>query len=194
MKCKQVCFDLETTSRSPNNAEIVEMAFVTFDYDARTRKDPVIHETFQRFVKPKYNNPDAIKIHGITDAMLQDAAPFHIIQPELEKWLTLHAAPDFVWVGHNVRRYDIPILKRHMSGSPPSLANEVFDTLEVARKVYRDSPRKNLSFLYNMIQTPHSVKEAAIVAHRALDDVRMNIVVACDELRRCRQSAIPTYK
>lgn len=183
LKAQNVCFDLETTSRWPRKAEIVEIAAVAFNYDARTRKEPVIVSSFQCLVKPKYNNPEAVKIHGITNEMLKDALSFKEVEPTFNSWLSETTVKDFVWVGHNIRRYDLPILKRQ-SCNKQRFDHAIFDTLEIARKVYTQQKRKNLVSLYTMLRGDSS----GITAHRAMGDVTMNIVLACDELKLLNSS------
>lgn len=178
IKAQNVCFDLETTSLSIHDAEIVEIAAIAFNFDGRTRIGPCVVDTFQSLVKPVFNNPNAVKIHGITDFMLRDAKPFDQILPEFLKWIGESTTDDFIWIGHNIRKYDLPILNRH-ANYHGNLHRSVFDTLEVARKVYKGR-KKTLASLYTMLEGENN----DLTAHRALSDVKMNIVVACDELMK----------
>lgn len=185
IKAQNVCFDLETTSKYASKADIVEIAAIAFNYDCRTRNKADIIACFHSLVKPPWNDPSAVKIHGITDAMLHESKSIECVFPLFMDWVDEHAIKDFVWVGHNIRRYDLPILKRHCKHNS-KLERDVFDTLEIARKVYKGQKRKTLTSLYAMLNGDVS----DITAHRAMGDVKMNIVLACDELKQLNLLAI----
>jgi len=175
MSC--VLFDLETTSLCTATAEIVEIAALAFDYDSRTRSGPKIVSEFSSLVKPVFNNPAAVKIHHISDAMLASEPSIAAVGASFLAWLDTVPTSKRCWVGHNIRHYDLPILQRCLHYDK-RISGRCFDTLEVAEAVYPNR-RKKLVSLYNYLRP-----NAPCRAHRAMCDVRMNLVVAVDELQR----------
>jgi len=176
MSC--ILFDLETTSLSTATAEIVEIAAIAFDYDSRTRGAPKIVSEFSSLVKPVFNNPAAVAIHHISDAMLQEEASIDVVGNRFLKWLDTVPSSKRCWVGHNIRHYDLPILYRCLHYDK-RLQGRCFDTLEIANTVYPYGRSKKLTSLYKYI-----CPNQAFVAHRAMSDVKMNLAVAIDELQR----------
>ena len=180
---KYVCFDLETTHLRTHIAGIVELAAIIFNFDPEKDDKPTIISSFSTLLQPKGGNlPGAVRIHGITDDMLEGKPTFGEIKAEFTAWLDKHTQPDFVYVGHNIRHYDVPILKNHFDDADKKyLAHKMFDTYEVARHVYHYASSKKLTSLYDMLaKTP----DPDIVAHRALSDVKMSIFLACEEMKK----------
>lgn len=176
MSC--IVFDLETTSLSIDTAEIVEIAAIAFEYDSRTRSSPKIVSEFSSLVKPVFNTPSAVAIHHITDDMLLKEKSIDVVGERFLQWLDTVPTSKRCWVGHNIRCYDLPILRRCLKYDK-RISGHLFDTLEKAQIVY---PRrcKKLTSLYKYLR-PNSKTTGA---HRAMCDVRMNLVVAVDELLR----------
>jgi len=176
MSC--ILFDLETTSLSIDTAEIVEIAAIAFDYDSRTRAEPKIVSEFSSLVKPVFNDPAAVAVHHISDTMLEGAKSIAVVGERFLKWLDTVPSSKRCWVGHNIRQYDLPILRRCLRYDK-RIQGHYFDTLEVARSVYPHHRSKKLTSLYKYICPGQS-----FVAHRAMGDVKMNLAVAVDELHR----------
>jgi DNA polymerase III epsilon subunit-like protein len=174
-----ICFDLETTGVDTRTCEIVELAAVAFNYDARTRGGPRIVSEFSSLVKPVFNDPGAVAIHKISDAMLKREDGIDVVGQRFLEWLDTLPSGKRVWIGHNIRRFDVPILRRVL-GFDRRLRGSIFDTLEVAKKVYPHCKSKKLTSLYMYINP--SARTSG--AHRALYDVKMNIELAIDELKR----------
>ena len=180
-KAQFICWDLETTSLRIKEASIVEIAAVAFNYNGTNK--PEIVGTFQSLVKPlseSENTPDAIAVHGITNEMLTDAPSLDLVFPKFVAFIKTTAAPDFVFCGHNVFGYDMPILKR--LAPVPILDGPIFDTLLVGRKLYKESKSKRLTVLYDKY-CEKAECDTSIVAHRALSDVFMNVMLMCNELK-----------
>ena len=180
-----VCLDLETTGISTKTAEIVELAAICFSWEPGS-DSPKLFGSFQSLVKPLgENHAAAVRVHGITDAMLQDEQTLDKVFVDFETWLKTVAVEDFVFCGHNIRRFDLPILKR--LAPVPILERPLFDTLEVARVVYKTASSKKLSSLYQTVCKPIPGK---IAAHRALDDVRMNVQLCVAEMKRIHKAGV----
>jgi DNA polymerase III epsilon subunit-like protein len=174
-----VIFDLETTGLDVQTCEIVELAAIAFDYDCRTRSGPKIISEFSSLVKPKFNDPAAVAIHKISDAMLEHAEGIEVVGRRFLEWLDTVPTSKRCWIGHNIRDYDVPILRRVLNYDK-RLRGHLFDSYEIAKQVYPHQRSKKLTSLYKHLR-PNARTNGA---HRALCDVKMNLAVAIDELKR----------
>lgn len=117
--------DTETTGTDPATARIVELCVVRVSPDgtAATRK--------WRLNPGEAIPAEAVAVHGITDAMVADCPRFADVAPEI--YAALAGA---VIVGHNVRAYDLPLLRAHFARACepwPCEEAEVIDTLLIDR-------------------------------------------------------------
>lgn len=164
--------DLETTGLPPlANVDIVEIAIV--HVDAATQK---VRPPYSEVVKPPRGIPKSVyAFMPLRDKDVEHAPAFKDVAPTVYK--LLH---DHVWAGHNIRRYDIPLLEmefRRAGLQPPKNAG-IIDTLDIS--VQNFSGR---SGLYNnklevLAQYFGAMHPDEKQTHRALDDVMLNIKVA----------------
>lgn len=151
--CDFTCFDLETTGLSIYNAEIIEIAAVK----VRNWK---ITECFTSFVKPNSPIPCNItNITGITNSDVADAPEIYEVLPDF-----LDFIGDDILVGHNIARFDMPIIRRFAKEQNLSIDNDYIDTLELSRSVLpnlKSHTNENLCNYYGVINEE---------AHRALSD------------------------
>jgi DNA polymerase III subunit epsilon len=150
---RPIYYDTETTGIRPEKDRIVEIAAY----------DPGNDKSFQRLVHPGVTIPDdAIAIHGITNEMVAQAAPFS----EVGKAFIAFCSDDCVLIAHNNDSFDKHFLvqesKRHQLQLPDW---PMIDTLKWARKYRPDLPRHSLQFLRQI----YGISENQ--AHRAYDDV-----------------------
>lgn len=99
-------FDIESTGLSISSDSIIELSFVK-----------VLSGEEQRIktwrIKPwdyenkcqRHINPDASKIHGVTDDMLTDCPTFYELADEIASWLS-----DCDFAGFNSTKFDLPML------------------------------------------------------------------------------------
>ena len=170
--------DLETTDTDTRSAEIVEIAA------ARVR-DGIIVETFVSFVKPKGAIPaEATGVHGITDAEIESASPFAAVWPQFRAF-----CGDDVIVAHNGYEYDFTIMRRMCNASGENFDLCTYDTLPLARDLYRTSRRLSDLAQQFGIDTGQT--------HRAEDDARTlaQVFVKLDEakLSRARKTALVNH-
>jgi DNA polymerase III epsilon subunit family exonuclease len=144
--------DLETTGVNPFTGKIVEIGI------ARFRLDRVI-EQYESFVNPGCEIPEqVIKIHGITDEMVQDAPLIEELLDDITKFI--HKSPLVI----QNPRFDISFLemayKRAGRHVPQLIA---YDTVTLARKTYKNLENYKLHTLcaHLGIEIQH---------HRALSD------------------------
>lgn len=147
--------DIETTGGTAADGGITEIGA------ARYRAGELLG-TFQTFVNPGCTIPHQITmLTGITQAMVAPAPPPDAVLPTF-----LEFVGDAVLVGHNVR-YDLGYLNGALERSGrPKLANQVIDTLGLARRLVRDEvPNCSLHTLARQFRLPNQP------CHRALADV-----------------------
>jgi len=118
--------DAETTGMSPSSgAALVEVARVELMGGA-------IGETWSSLVRPPHPiPPDAVRVHGITDAMVADAPEPSAIAGPLRA-----AIGDLPLVFHNAS-FDLPFLVALLRGAgQPPIWNPILDTLGLARGLF----------------------------------------------------------
>ena len=142
-------FDLETTGVDINTANIVQLAAVVGG------QHPDLGSCDPKTIMMEYANPGspidpgASEVHGITDDMVKDCPPqeqvvqqFYDLLEEYEKDYTV------ILSGHNVERYDIPIIKRILPEAFDKF--DSCDTYTYAMRTYPDREHK-LGLLFNWL-------------------------------------------
>ncbi len=146
-------FDTETTGRYPIESEICEIAAVKY-------LNGQIIDKFQSLIKPiRPMGEEVIKIHGITNEMVQDAPPIKDVLPQFHKFiqdgtLVAHHAPfdmGFISVGFEAMGLELP--------SKPVICSS-----RLSRNVITDSKNHRLQTLIPHLGIPQGT------AHRAFDD------------------------
>jgi len=147
--------DTETTGMSPaTGAALVEIARVEIE-------DGALRDAWSSLVRPgRPIPPDAVAVHGITDAMVAEAPTPAEIGARLRE-----RVDDRTLVFHNAS-FDLPFLVTLLrdSGQPP-LLNPIVDTLGLARGLF-GAGSNSLGQLAERMGLP------AETAHRALGDAR----------------------
>ena len=126
-----LAFDLETTGISTNNDRIVQVALIGADADG----NPIHHDIL---VNPQRPIPrDASRVHGIYDQDVRSKPVFKECANELAELME-----GAVIVGHNARKFDIPLLQNefYRCGTSPPKPLVVLDTLEAVRWLKIPSP------------------------------------------------------
>jgi DNA polymerase III epsilon subunit-like protein len=167
--------DIETTDKHLDGAEIVEIAGVRV-------RDGQIVDTFNALVKPDVEiTAAAVDTHGIRPADVSMAPRFGDIWPKFAAF-----CGDDIVVAHNGYGFDFPILDRMVRALGKRFELCTYDTLPLARDLFRTS--RKLSELARVlgIETGQS--------HRALDDARTLARVFLElgalKLQRARKTAL----
>jgi DNA polymerase-3 subunit epsilon len=150
-----LALDTETTGMSPaDGSALVEVASVALENGAPGAE-------WSSLVRPGRPIPaDAVRVHGITDAMVADAPEPGAIAGRLRA-----ACGDLPLVLHNAP-FDLPFLADLMRRSgEPRLVNPIVDTLGLARGLF-EGGGNSLGALAARLGLP------AQTAHRALGDAR----------------------
>ena len=154
-----VIYDLETTGVNIKRANIVEIAAKRLNVIG----DEV--EEFYRLVKPPGGYiPDSVtKVHGISSEDVIDAPSIEMVLPEFCSFIQ-----DRILIGHNVARYDNPILERDLQTYlKRNLLNPHYDTLVTARRLL-PRQRRGIEALAEKFGIEHKK------LHRAMEDVEVN--------------------
>jgi len=163
-----VVFDLETTHRKPQQAEIVEIAAVALGSDGA-------RVAFHRLAMPKVNHAAAVAIHGLTDDKLIGQDTPQVAVDAFVEWLDAETDNRTIVVGHNILGYDLPVLRRYTQRLEGARA---LDTLPMVREIYPFLKNFKLTTVYKKLKGP------AVEAHRAGADVDMCIrVLECSQKR-----------
>ncbi|MBT60544.1 MAG: hypothetical protein CMA63_03190 [Euryarchaeota archaeon] len=121
-----LAFDLETTGISTSNDRIVQIALV----GSRKNGEPVHYECI---INPRRPIPaGASNVHGIYDADVRGKGDFSTIADEVAELIA-----DSVIVGHNVRKFDLPMLEGEFFrlGKQMPKPRAIMDTLELVRRL-----------------------------------------------------------
>ena len=140
--------DLETTDKSVDTAEIVDIAAVRV-------RDAVICDEISSLVRPRCPiTPGATRTHGITDADVATAPYLEEVWPRIAEFCGTD-----VLVAHNGYQFDFPLLRRLTNAEPCT-----YDTLPLARELHSGSAKlPDLAARFGV---------DAGTSHRALDDAR----------------------
>jgi DNA polymerase III subunit epsilon len=166
-------FDTETTGRYPIESEICEIAAVKY-------LNGKIIDTFQSLIKPlRPMGEEVIKIHGITNEMVQDAPSMREVMPKFHKFiqdgtLIAHHAPfdlGFISVDFEACGLELP-------------TNPVICSSRLSRNVITDSKNHKLQTLI-----PH-LGIVQGTAHRALDDATACLHVALHCFERAQLTSL----
>jgi DNA helicase II / ATP-dependent DNA helicase PcrA len=182
-KGRLVVFDFETTGLDPSLDEICEIA--------ATRRGPEgSHEGethFHAYIRTERPVGESSQIHGYTDEFLAaNGRPASVVIPEFLEFL----GPS-VLTGHNINGFDVYFLRAALKKLGLDQVQPLcFDTLEIARRLFRTLRRYSLGALSTQfgISLDH--------AHEAHADVEANaalIDVLCKRLAEtaaARQDAV----
>ncbi len=123
---KVLAFDLETTGVSTSSDRIVQIALIGADEEG----NPIHYEAI---INPQRPIPSgASNVHGIYDSDVRNKPVFKEFTEEISKLME-----GAVVVGHNARRFDMPLLESefYRCGVSPPRPEVILDTLEMVRRL-----------------------------------------------------------
>lgn len=162
------CVDVETTGLDVDNASVIELGYAIYDPD---REVPI--HIMNTLVTPKEPlTEEVIQLTGIRQCLLDQfgKSPNAVFTQFLSDLVEYDVK---YLVGHNIRRYDDPVIKRNMSMCGVGFANmdlQLIDTMTDLPFEYEPSSRKLVHLC-----TDHQFLN--YYAHRALFDA-----LACGKL------------
>lgn len=154
-----VIYDLETTGIDTRRANIVEIAAQRLNVIGNEV------ERYYRLVKPPggYIPRETTRVHGIDEDTVKDCPSIEMVLPELCGFIQ-----DRILIGHNVAKYDNPILERVLQKHlKKGLPNPHYDTLVTARRLF---PRQRCGI--QPLAEKFGIEYERL--HRAMDDVEVN--------------------
>ena len=154
MAYRPIFYDTETTGLKPDKDRIIELAAF----------DPYLDKKFHFLINPQVLIPEeTIKIHQITNEMVQSAPPFSEVAP----LFTDFCSGECVLIAHNNNSFDQPFLEAEFRRASVAFPHHCFfiDSLLWARKYRSDLPRHPLQYLREIYGIPPNQ------AHRAMNDV-----------------------
>jgi DNA polymerase III subunit epsilon len=162
-----VAFDTETSGAYPLGSEIVEIGAVKWVDGQKT-------DEFLSFVRPSQPMGEAvIKIHGITNKMVEDAPSAAQVFPRFREFVG-----DAALLAHHAP-FDLGFLVSIFEdlGLEPMPGPLLCSSL-LSRRLIPESPNHRLQTLIQFLKLPQGT------AHRALDDARACLEVGLECFRR----------
>ncbi|MGQ9806852.1 MAG: 3'-5' exonuclease [Chlorobiales bacterium] len=146
-----IAIDIESTGLNPYQDQVIEVAAVKFGRSGKVAE-------FHRYIKPTKSVGDSERVHGISDAFLQE----HGREAKIVFGALLDFIDGAVLVGHNVH-FDITLLKEHLRRYELDLTDfTTFDTLNLSRRYTKLRDYKLLTICQHF--------GISLPTHQALDD------------------------
>ena len=181
-KALYVVFDLETTGRSRQRDEIIELVAVILDSSGVQIEDAV----FTQFVKPHKSIPSFItELTSITNNDVASAENFSVVADSFIRFMQQVAdehddsIQHLILVGHNAKVFDIPFFLQQLTLNKMTdlfFQDDRFgiglDTLSIARTAVRKSKTASVPSSFNLSTLfQYITGRLASTWHRALADV-----------------------
>ena len=166
---KQCYLDIETTGFSREWDDIIQVAGIIYDTEAKT-----IISSFDRFIKPKKPiNKMIEQLTGISNAQVANCDNEFIVLSEFVEWIYINK-PD-VLIGHNIDAFDMTFINTKLKRYRMDPVDKpTFDTLKMARKLNKSGAIKTEN-----CQQPTLAKYFSIdyKAHNAMEDIKALIKI-----------------
>jgi DNA polymerase-3 subunit epsilon len=166
---REIVFDTETTGLENKSDRVIEIGGVELLNHFPTGR------TFHVYINPgdRKVHPDALAVHGITDAFLKDKPSFAEIVPQLQEFFE-----GAKWVAHNAN-FDMGFINAEFDrlGLPPVAPDLVIDTLSLARRKHPMGPN-SLDALCRRygIDNSHRTKHGALLDSELLAEVYIEML------------------
>ncbi len=177
-----VAFDVETTGLDPRNNEIIEIAGIKFTLELSAGKiiSKKIAE-FGKLIKPTMFIPeDSIRIHNITNQMVENAPPAKDVISEFMRFCGLST----VLVAHNAP-FDAEFVALALKkGGLRIPENPIIDSLKITKKILVEAPSQKLGDLAKKLSSQININVKSDQLHRALYDCEVLKEVFCACLKK----------
>lgn len=178
-----VVLDVESTGLCTTRDDIIQMAAIVYGERGVT-------ETLDLLVKPTKSVGDSFYVHGFSDEQLEKEG----LEPKEALRRLREFVKDYVIVGHNVN-YDLQIINSMLSRYklPMLTENRVYDTLDLAYKVYPKLPNHKLATLSQLITTETKPTHNALQDILATGEVLTHLLKQIMEKKQERLEKIEAY-
>lgn len=166
---REIIFDTETTGLENRNDRIIEIGGVELINHFPTGN------TIHFYINPgdRKVHPDALAVHGITDAFLTDKPPFAEVAPKIIEFFE-----GARWIAHNAS-FDMGFINAEFErlGLSPVPGEMVVDTLSMARRKHPMGPN-TLDALCRRygIDNSHRTKHGALLDAELLAEVYIEMI------------------
>ncbi len=168
-----ITFDVEGTGPYPERDRIVEFGLAKYYPPSPEHADGAV-TTWATLVNPQRPIPaDATAVHGITDEMVADAPIFEALAPKIAERFQ-----GCTFIGYNLRRYDIKILRAEFKRAGVSYDPAVERVLDPFQ-IFRQREPRDLGAAMRFY-TGQDIDGA----HRVLGDVAATAEVLAAQLER----------
>lgn len=168
-----VAIDVETTGLRPNQQRVIEIALIRYEQGREVRR-------FESLIHPQRAIPRFIsELTSITDAHVSDAPPFSDIATQVIEFVG-----DSLIVGHNVG-FDISFINAELKrADQPTLINDRFDTLGIAKRLLHGLRKANLA------RVAEHLGLSTTKLHRAASDASLTAEVALRLVAEAMQQGV----
>lgn len=182
-KNEVVVLDVESTGLNTTQDDIIQIAAIVYGNKGVTDKLDVL-------VKPTKSVGDSVYVHGFTDEELAEKG----IDPKLALEQLRAFTKGKVLVGHNIN-YDLQIISSMLSryDLEPLEGNSVYDTLDLACKVYPKLPNHKLDTLSQLIETEAKPNHNAFYDILATGEVLAHLRLKIVEKKQQRLEYLEAY-
>lgn len=166
---REIIFDTETTGLNSRDDRIIEIGGIELKDHFPTGRS--IH----LYINPESRkvHPDALAVHGITDAFLSDKPNFAAVVEEIMAFFD-----GATWIAHNAN-FDMGFINAELArlGLAPIDGNRVVDTLQIARRKHPMGPN-SLDALCRRygIDNSHRLKHGALLDSELLAEVYIELI------------------
>ncbi len=177
-----VAFDIETTGLEPEREDIIEIAGSKFTFERKDGK-LVTKEigSFSSLAKPTKLIPDdAIRIHGITNAMVEDAPDLKGVLQNFLRFCGLSP----ILVAHNASFDSAFIAKAVRKHGLVMPQNPIIDSLKIVRKILPEYASHRLGEVARKLGEQTGISLSKGDLHRAAYDCLVLREVLCACLRK----------
>ncbi len=166
---REIIFDTETTGLDNRNDRIIEIGGIELVNHFPTGR------TLHIYINPDGTkvHPDALAVHGITDAFLSDKPVFAEVVDDI-----LSFFEGATWIAHNAN-FDMGFINAELArlNLPPISQERVIDTLQLARRKNPMGPN-SLDALCRRygIDNSHRTKHGALLDSELLAEVYIEMI------------------
>lgn len=182
-KNEVVVLDVESTGLNTTKDDIIQIAAIVYGNSGVTDKLDIL-------VKPTKSVGDSVHVHGFTDELLQEKG----IAPEIALEKLRAFTKGKVLVGHNIN-YDLQIISSMLSryNLAPLEGKSVYDTLDLACKVYPKLPNHKLDTLSKLVETEAKPNHNAFYDILATGEVLAHLRLKIAEQKQKRLEYLEAY-